>query len=59
MKKLQFYDLRKKKRFESSNYSFVSKRNPRTKKMVYMAKAYHNGNYYYRIVSKNFYMKNK
>lgn len=60
MPKIKFFDVKKRKGFMSDKYSFMSKRNPRTKRMVYMAKTKSpSGNMCYRIVSKEFYMKHK
>jgi hypothetical protein len=60
MKSLKFYDVKKRKSFMSSKYKFISKRNPRTKRMTYMAVATSpSKNKAYRIVSKDFYKKNK
>lgn len=57
MKNLKFYDVKKRKAFMSNKYSFMSKRNPRTKRMTYMVKTKSpSGNMAYRIVSKDFYM---
>jgi hypothetical protein len=58
MKELSFYDLRKKKKFNSDKYSYLSKKNPKTGKTVYMVKCKSPwGNEAYRIVSKEDYKK--
>ena len=60
MKNLKFRDLKKRENFMSSKYKFVSKRNPRTGRMVYMVMTMApSGVKSYRIVSKDFYMNNK
>jgi len=57
---LKFYDLKKKKSFTSNKYSLQSKRNPRTKKMVYFAKTKApSGSESWRIISKDMYDKMK
>lgn len=54
MKKLKFYDLRKRKSFMTNKYKFTSKRTKRG--MVYFAVAKSpSGTPSYRIVSKQFY----
>jgi hypothetical protein len=60
MPKLNFYDVKIRKSFMSDKYNFISKINPRTKKIVYLAVATSpSKNKAYRIVSKEFYMKYK
>ena len=60
MKKQRFYDLKKKKIFESSNYKFTSKKNPKTGKMTYFIHCKSpSGSESYRIVDKEWYMENK
>ena len=58
MPKLKFYDLRKKKSFITDKYTFKSKRTKRG--MTYFAVAQApSGVASWRIVGKDFYMKNK
>lgn len=58
MKELSFYDLRKKKKFNSKKYTFLSKKNTRTGKKVYMAKCKSPwGTDSYRIITKEQYKK--
>jgi len=60
MPKIKFYDVRKRKGFTSDRFVFRTKRNTRTKKTVYFAVANApSGIKSWRIVSKDFYLKNK
>lgn len=60
MPKLKFYDVKGKKSFTTDKYTLTSKKNPRTKKMVYMAKTKApSGAKANVFVSKDFYMENK
>jgi len=60
MRELEFYDLRKKKKFVSKKYDLVKKKNPRTGKITYFAKCKSPSKIdSYRIVSEDFYKKNK
>ncbi len=60
MPQLKFYDLKKRKSFTTDKYQLRGKRNPRTGRMVYMAVAKApSGSESYRIVSSEFYKKNK
>lgn len=38
MQRLKFYDVKGRKSFSSSKYKLSSKKNPRTNRLVYMAK---------------------
>lgn len=58
MKEQNFYDLKKKKKFESKKYEYLSRTNPKTGKKVYMIKTKSPwGNEAYRIISKEDYKK--
>ena len=60
MKELKFRDMKKRKNFMSSKYKFTSKNNPRTKRKTYMVfTTAPSGVQSYRIVSEDFYLKNK
>jgi len=60
MKRIKFYDLKKKKPFLTDRFVFKSKRNTRTKRMTYFAVANApSGIKSWRIVSKDFYLKYK
>ena len=60
MPKLKFFDVRKRKSFTTDKYELTSKKNPKTKRMVYMAKTKSKeGNKCVRFISKDFYMNNK
>ncbi len=60
MPKLKFYDVKGRKTFTTDKFTLSSKRNPRTKKMSYMAKTKApSGAKANVFVSKEFYMKNK
>ena len=60
MKTQKFYDLKKKKAFNTEKYEFTSKRNSRTGKMCYMIKTIApSGVESYKIVAKDWYMENK
>ena len=58
MKELIFYDLKNKKKFKSTKYEYISKRNPKTGKTVYMARCKApSGIESYRIIAKEEYKK--
>ena len=60
MPKLKFYDVKGRKKFSTDKYKLSSKRNPRTKRMVYMAKTTApSGAKANVFVSKDFYTRNK
>ena len=60
MEKIKFYDVKKKKGFTSNKFVLKTKRNPRTKRMTYFAvTTAPSGIKSWRIVSKDFYMRNK
>jgi hypothetical protein len=60
MKKIKFYDVKKKKGFTSSKYVFKTRRNPKTKRTTYFAVTNApSGIKSWRIVSKDFYSGNK
>ena len=60
MEKIKFYDLTKKKAFWTNKYELHSKKNTRTKRMVYMAKTTApSGRKTNSIIKKEVYMRNK
>jgi hypothetical protein len=60
MNKLKFYDLKKRKGFTTNKFVFKTRRNPRSKRTTYFAVAdAPSGIKSWRIVSKDFYLKNK
>lgn len=60
MEKLKFYDLKGKKGFYSDKYEFLKKKNPKTNRIVYFVKCKAPSKMdSYRIVSEDFYKKNK
>jgi hypothetical protein len=60
MEELKFYDLKGRKKFKSKKYDLVKKKNPRTGKTTYFAKCKAPSKVdSYRIVSEDFYKKNK
>ena len=60
MPKIKFYDVKKKKGFTTDRFVFKTRRNPKTKRMTYFAvTTAPSGIKSWRIVSKDFYMRNK
>ena len=58
MEKLKFYDVKGKKKFMSNKYKFTSKKTKRGRRYFVVANA-PSGIKAWRLVSKDFYMKNK
>ena len=60
MPRLKFYDVKGRKSFTTDEFKLSSKKNPKTKRMVYMAKTKApSGAKANVFVSKEFYLRNK
>ncbi len=60
MPKLKFYDVKDKKSFTTDEYTLTSKKNPKTKRIMYMAKTTAPSGVKANVfVSKDFYEENK